>query len=209
MYSLWEEEFNDYPGARMGKCFYSKPDAAKAKYVIKLSRSNLSRFVRIISGHNSLFYFRHLVDNEVNAICRFCLETDETLFHLVSDCPKFWNTRRNIFCDRVVSNDMTWWVNELLEFSNSPGINEALEGDTRIELYRQHEDMVSSTSGSSSDDRTQRKHNTSRPQTTNSSNQSPSNITTSTTIQQEHIQQPLQYNKNTTNTATGSSRRAF
>ena len=57
-YDMWEKEFRDYNGARMGKGFYYGPDSAKAKYVIKLSREKLARFVRIISGHNSLFLFQ-------------------------------------------------------------------------------------------------------------------------------------------------------
>ena len=37
-----------------------------------------------------------------------------------------------------------WSVKTLIDFSFIPGINEALEGDTRIELYRYHEDMEDS-----------------------------------------------------------------
>ena len=37
-----------------------------------------------------------------------------------------------------------WSVQTLIDFSFIPGINEALEGDTRIELYRYHEDMEDS-----------------------------------------------------------------
>ena len=43
-----------------------------------------------------------------------------------------------------------WSVQELLDFSLIPGINEALEGDTRIELYRVYEDQ--DDSGASSED---------------------------------------------------------
>ena len=134
-YDLWRREFEEYEGARMGKQFYAGPDEAKAKHVIKLSRSTLSRFVRIISGHNSLFYFRHIVDNEVNPQCRFCLEADETFSHLVNDYPRFIIPRREKFLNQYISNDHMWSVQTLLDFSSLPGINDALEGDTRIELF--------------------------------------------------------------------------
>ena len=130
----------------MGKLFYSGPDSARAKEVCNLSRAKLARFIRLISGHNSLFYFRNKVDPDVNPICRFCLEEDETFFHLVTSCPRFWNTRRELFQDSIITNDHLWSVNKLLEFSYSLGVQEALEGDTRIEIYRRHEDMEDSDS---------------------------------------------------------------
>ena len=139
-YDIWGDNFKEYTGARMGKGFYCKPDKIKAKYVLKLARGKLSRFVRIISGHNALFYFKNKIDSEINAICRFCMEADETFMHLVNDCPRFLEGRRDILNDFIISDDMLWSVDDLLNFSFQPGINEALEGDTRIDLYREHED---------------------------------------------------------------------
>ena len=110
---------------------------------MKLSRGKLARFIRIISGHNSLFYFRSKIDSEVNPICRFSLEEDETFLHLVNDCPRFINARREYLQNELISNDHAWDVQKLLDFSFSPGVNEALEGDTRIEIYRDFEDMSS------------------------------------------------------------------
>ena len=132
----------------MGKCFYSGPDACKAKYVYKLARCKLARFVRIISGHNSLFYFCSKVDPDINPVCRFCQEEDETFFHLVNNCPRFFETRREILLDTPVSNNMQWSVQQLIDFSYTPGVNGALEGDTHISLYRVHEDLLDEGSSS-------------------------------------------------------------
>ena len=93
-YNLWKVEFQEYEGARMGKLFYNGPDKNKAKYVCKLSRARLARFIRIISGHNSLFYFRSRIDPEIKPTCRFCLEDHETFDHLVNHCPRFNSYRR-------------------------------------------------------------------------------------------------------------------
>ena len=57
----------------------------------------------------------------------------------------FW-ARREIFLDKTVTDDCDWSVDKLLAFSYLPGVNNALEGDTRIEVYRDHEDMESSQS---------------------------------------------------------------
>ena len=116
-YEEWKKDFQAYDGARMGKLFYEGPDANKAKYVLKLSRAHLGRFIRIIAGHNSLFYFRHQVDKEVNPQCRFCLEENETFDHLVNDCPRFINDRRDILKNELITNDHMWSVQTLLDFS--------------------------------------------------------------------------------------------
>ena len=151
IYSKWQAEFNAYDKARMGKSFYHGPDSCKAKYVLKLSRAHLARFIRIISGHNSLFYFRSKVDSEISPICRFCNEEDETFLHLVNDCPRFLLDRRDKFLDQLICNDHMWSVQTLLDFSFLPGINDALEGDTRIELYRHHQDESFDLSGGGSE----------------------------------------------------------
>ena len=137
-------DFTEYDGARMGKQFYFGPDPQKAKYVIKLSRAKLARFVRIISGHNYLFYFRHLVDNDIDPLCRFCLEENETFEHLVNECPRFHLDRQDKLLGQLILNDHLWSVQTLLDFSFIPGINDVLEGDTRIELFLGYDDTESS-----------------------------------------------------------------
>ena len=119
----------------MGKQFYAAPDRNKAKYVIKLNRIELSRFIKLISGHNGLFYFKHQIDKEINSICRFCLMEEETFFHLATSCPKFWQSRRDIFLDEEVSDDMKWSVRNLLLLSNIGGIREAIDGGTGLEWF--------------------------------------------------------------------------
>ena len=134
-YSKWTEEWHDYKEARMTKFFYGRPDKNKAKYVCKLNRVKLSRFVRIITGHNSLFYFRNKVDSEINSICRFCLEEDETFIHLLMICPRFNEKRKEIFLGKEIKDDLEWKIDELLRFSETSGINDALEGDTSLRWF--------------------------------------------------------------------------
>ena len=126
--------------------FTNGPDRAKAKYVLKLSRLRAARFIRIISGHNSLFYFRHKIDAEINPCCRFCNEEDETFYHLLNDCPRFSTNRREILYNKQVSNNHKWSVQELIEFSLLPGVDNALQGDTSLRWY----DATNNNSGQSS-----------------------------------------------------------
>ena len=135
VYAIWRKNFEAYEGARMGKLFYSGPDKNKAKYVTKLPRMKLARFIRIISGHNSLFYFRNKIDAEVKPNCRFCGYKSEDFYHLLNECPRFIIYRREYFYNKEITNDMNWSVKDLIDFSNLPGINDALEGDTGLEWY--------------------------------------------------------------------------
>ena len=96
---------------------------------------SLARFIRIISGHNSLFYFRSKVDPEIKPTCRFCLEEDETFYHLINECPRFVIYRREHLNNEIISYKITWSVQKLLNFSYLPGINHALEGDTSLKWY--------------------------------------------------------------------------
>ena len=117
-YDKWDIEFKSYKGARMGKLFYNGPDKNKAKYVCKLARARMARFIRVVSGHNSLFYFRNKIDADIKPTCRFCLEADETFEHIVNDCPRFYTFRREYFYDTKIINDHAW--NCLLYTSPSP-----------------------------------------------------------------------------------------
>ena len=119
----------------MSKLFYKKPDSNQAKYVIKLGRLELSRFIKIITGHNGLFYFRSKIDPEINPECRFCLEKEETFYHLATECPVHRKNRNEIFLDNLPITDTRWSVRTLLIFSQVPGVREALDGSTDIQLY--------------------------------------------------------------------------
>ena len=114
----------------MTKQFYNAPNKNLAKSVYKLCRMELSRFVRIITGHNGLFYFKSKIDKEISPACRFCLEKEETFHHLVDNCPIFNQNRVDIFRDTCPDSSMQWKVKDLLSFSNIPVINVAIEGDT-------------------------------------------------------------------------------
>ena len=102
--------------------------SSEAKYVYKLPRMRLSRFIRTISGHNALMYFQSKIDPEVDPRCRLCRQSDETFFHLVTECPRLHRLRQDKFLDMRISNDHGWSVQELIEFSLNPKVNKMFEG---------------------------------------------------------------------------------
>ena len=123
-YENWKDEWTKYPKARMTKLFLKGPNKNQAKYVLKINRIELSRYIKLITGHNGLFYFKSKIDRDISPICRFCLEDDETFHHLVTNCPRH---RNNIFLDEIPDFNSNWAVRALISFSNLTGIGEALD----------------------------------------------------------------------------------
>ena len=124
----WEEEWVNSKQANHAKSFYRGPNPTKARFVYKLARLELGRFVRVITGHNNLNFFQEKLGLTGSSLCRFCENGDETITHLLSVCPRFVNSQRELFMGRLPLPDMTWSVRTLLNFSYIPGINEAFEG---------------------------------------------------------------------------------
>ena len=142
----WSREWNDYGSAQHSKGFYLSPNPAKAKFVYKLARLELGRFVRIITGHNNLNYFQAHIGLGASPLCRLCGGGNETFQHLVATCPRLWRTSREFFQDKLPSNDMLWSVRALLDFSFQPGVNEAFEGTEERDFHVDPDGLESSDS---------------------------------------------------------------
>jgi hypothetical protein len=70
------------------------------------------------------------VDEDENSVCRFCLEDEETFWHLATDCPVFWRERNDAFgCNDITK---TWDFNMIMNFAENLKIAKALEGDENI-----------------------------------------------------------------------------
>ena len=124
VYRQWTEGWHNLQMARATKQFYFSPNPQKARYVYKLARLELGRFVRLITGHN-LNFFQAKIGLWGSAVCRFCETGNETFWHLLTEYPRFRQTRTELFLDTSIGNDMTWSVRDLLDFSYTPAIDAA------------------------------------------------------------------------------------
>ena len=127
-YREWNNEWNSQSLAHHARSFYGGPDHNKARYVLKLARLELGRFVRIISGHNNLRFFQTKIGLSRDERCRFCDDGPETFFHFASNCTRFIQARHNLLSNAIPGPDMAWSVRDLIEFSFVSGLNEAYEG---------------------------------------------------------------------------------
>lgn len=124
---IWNEQWQEYGEARMSKFWYSSQDKYRAKEVCYLSRLKLGRFIRIITGHNALRYYNHVLDETLSPVCRLCGNADETFHHFATDCVGTRRERREFFEDRDILANMEWKVDEILDFSYSDRINPLLD----------------------------------------------------------------------------------
>ena len=128
MYARWGDEWINSGVANHTKSFYERPNKSKARFVYKLARLELGRFVRIITGHNNLGFFQTKIGLAREAKCRFCGYGDETVTHFLTFCPRLRGWSMDVFGGNTPTNNMTWSVRNLLNFSYHPSINEAYEG---------------------------------------------------------------------------------
>ena len=124
---LWNEEWLDYDDARMSKKWYNTQDKHRAREVCQLSRLKLGRLIRIVSGHNALKYYNHVLDETLSPACRLCNMADETFHHLATECPRTHQNRQEVFGNKDILNNMDWEVDELLDFSYRDQINSLLD----------------------------------------------------------------------------------
>ena len=104
------------------------PKRIKGQIRLQTCSPRTGTFRSHVSGHSNLNYFQTRIGLWGDQRCRFCHGNNETAIHLLTDCPSFWASRRDFFCDKLPNSDMSWSVRTLLEFSYIPPINSAFEG---------------------------------------------------------------------------------
>ena len=80
--------------------FYSGPNKNKAKNILNLSRSNLTKLISIITGFNCVSNIQFKADPTINPLCRLCGEENETFWHLATECPRLKMYREEVFLDK-------------------------------------------------------------------------------------------------------------
>ena len=77
----WDMWWTRYPHARQTKFFYPESDKQLGKQTMALTRPQLGRFIRIVTGHNNLLYHTSNINPDLDPMCRFCREKQETFIH--------------------------------------------------------------------------------------------------------------------------------
>ena len=121
----WDKEWNNYKEGKHSKEFLLGNDKNRAKKLLEMNRWDLSRYVGLITGHGNLSYFTSKIEEDINPLCRFCYERNETFIHL-TECPRL----REYQNDSFLGEDRPWkWDHkQIMKFSFCRAVNEAIEG---------------------------------------------------------------------------------
>ena len=95
---------------------------------MKLSRTELTFWVEIITGQNNLNYIQSKI-YPISPDCRFCEEEEETIPHILNECPCFRIQRCEILQDNATELH-EWTQTQILKFCSHPSIRNALSFDT-------------------------------------------------------------------------------
>ena len=111
---------------RQTKIWFPRPDITKSNFSINQSRIKLGLLVEMITGHNRLNRHESLVTKgEIDPLCRFCLEDDETSWHVIGQCPALWLKRRESFNSFFLEDPPKWNFFSLLKFLRLADLEEA------------------------------------------------------------------------------------
>ena len=75
---------------------------------------------------NSLNYLTHKINPFHTDQCRYCKEEEETMIHLINECPVFNTKRQEIFRGIEITNTTDWKPRAILKFVKETSIIEAL-----------------------------------------------------------------------------------
>ena len=98
------------------KLYYDSPNKNKSKYVLKMGTHTLSTWIKGITGHNNLAYFQSKLNTEIDPTCRLCLQANETLHHLMTDCEATTSLQLDIMKNKIPLPDTTWSVKDMNTF---------------------------------------------------------------------------------------------
>ena len=91
----------------------------------------LSTWIKGITGHNNLAYFQSKLNYEIDPTCRLCLQANETLHHLMTDCEATTSLQMDLLKNKIPLPDMTWSVKEINSFIHHPLIHSLMTYDTQ------------------------------------------------------------------------------
>ena len=113
-------------GTCQHKIFYPTIDRKRSKKLLNLARLTLTMVIRAITGHNFLGYHQNKVDPHTYKICRLCEESDEKFVHILTECPRLWLTRQEIYLDQTPTQGGPWSLDKLLQFIHIPVVFDML-----------------------------------------------------------------------------------
>ena len=96
----------------------------------KQSTLKLRLWIRGITGHNNLSYFKAKQDSSIGPTCSVCSYKSETMHHLLTQCEALNMQQRDILGDNLILPDLSWSIKRIMDFILNLRIAELLEHET-------------------------------------------------------------------------------
>ena len=130
---IWNKRWESRGDCRQTKIFFPKVDLKKSSEITKMSRENISRVIRAITGHDFRRKHEALVTGSTDTQCRFCEDAVESSAHIINDCPRLAGKRLH-YLNRPLGRSVTpdWEPQQLAAFLSDPIISE-MEAPVRVQ----------------------------------------------------------------------------
>ena len=116
--------WREAPGMRQAKEHIIRPNVRLTKVLLSYDRKDLRIIVGILTGHYHLNQHLCRIGVTDNPECRWCLEEDETVSHILCECPALARLRRTHLEGTMVSSEDIEQVQpkRLLKFVRAIGL---------------------------------------------------------------------------------------
>ena len=101
----FEQNWRNAPRMRQAKEFVTGPNSRHTKELLRFSRKDLRIIVGLLTGHYHVKKHLHRMGIEEDAECRWCLEEEETVFHIIGECPAVTRIRYQHMGKPVMTTD--------------------------------------------------------------------------------------------------------
>lgn len=100
---------------------FLSPNEKRSKDALRLNRPNLRLLCGALTGHYTCNYMLNKMQIAEERTCRYCLEDDETMEHILAKCPAFAYQRFKIFGGSEVMKDAykKLAVKDIVKFLNN------------------------------------------------------------------------------------------
>jgi ribonuclease HI len=136
----WNQRWFQQTKCRQTKLFYPEIDLKKSQELIQLPRDQLSRIIRITTGHNFMNRHKAIIDNSLTNKCRLCQQNKEDSEHIVAECEPLWRIRLEAFNHPFLDSPIPWEAAQLNKFLKNRNVMNLEDEDFRPVLGQDAED---------------------------------------------------------------------
>jgi len=114
----WTDLWSRHPTCRQTKLWFPGPNLGLSRKIINLSREDIGKVIRWLTGHNFLRRHSQIVDplRYQVAACRLCGDAPESASHVLADCMALDYHRLEILKTTHLTQPYVWDLHKLLRF---------------------------------------------------------------------------------------------